>query len=65
MLIIINILRYILLLIYFIFVFSSRSKSKGKQVSNGHTSPIKKEKSVSCSPKNDLIEDKTTKSKTS
>nr|BAH71308.1 ACYPI001601 [Acyrthosiphon pisum] len=32
----------------------SRSKSKGKLVSNGHTSPTKKEKSRSCSPKNDI-----------
>jgi len=38
------------------YVISSRSKSKGKLVSNGHSSPTKtkKEKSRSCSPKNDV-----------
>jgi len=51
----------------YFYVISSRSKSKGKLVSNGHTSPTKKEKSRSCSPKNDvtLTEEKTTNPKTS
>jgi len=49
------------------YVISSRSKSKGKLVSNGHTSPTKREKSRSSSPKNDvnLTEEKKTNSKNS
>lgn len=40
--------------IFIWFIFSSRSKSKGKLVSNGHSSPNRKEESRSCSPKNDI-----------
>lgn len=49
------------------YVISSRSKSKGKLVSNGHSSPTKKEKSRSCSPKTEVTvtEEKTTNSKSS
>lgn len=36
-------------------MYSSRSKSKGKLVSNGHSSPAKKEKSQSESPKKDVV----------
>lgn len=59
---------YILNYNFNLYVFSSRSKSKGKLVSNGHTSPAKKEKSHSCSPKNDVTmvnEEKTINSITS
>lgn len=48
-----------------LFLFSSRSRSKGKLVSNGHGSPTKKEKSHSCSPKNDIIDESASNSKTS
>lgn len=62
-------MSYILLYIHktHFYVFSSRSRSKGKLVSNGHNSPTKKEKSLSCSPKNNetLIEEKTINSKSS
>jgi len=51
----------------YFYVISSRSKSKGKLVSNGHTSPTNREKSRSCSPKNDvtLTEEKATNPKNS
>lgn len=36
-------------------LYSSRSQSKGKLVSNGHNSPAKKGKSLSQSPKKDVV----------